>query len=228
MNHSFKEIYFTRIINFRSPPIAMSPSDNHFTTMRRDNKIQDTLNLQLSATQQQKPVTQRPTIKPPPPPVPNRNLNTMQTHTLAKSTTALNNTSNDQNPSRRMSNSSSSNNINDSVDAPPLPPHRVTSRAPLPAQPIIPPNSTIPPEVPRRHSSMRNSETSTTNVNNNQNNSRYQGSNNNQPITRLVVDLEARYSLLFHSLSEFPSPKQFMNIPKSYPSLALRPSNGIN
>jgi hypothetical protein len=155
----------------------------------------------------------------------------MQTH--AKSTTALNNTSNEQNLNtpRRMPNSGSSNNISDAVDAPPLPPHRVTSRAPPPQQMTSTPGvvTATPPEVPKRHSSMRNSENGTSVIsNNNQNANRYPSPNTNQPITRLVVDLEARYSLLFHSLSEFPPPKQFMNIPKSYPSLAVRPSNGIN
>lgn len=155
----------------------------------------------------------------------------MQTH--AKSTTALNNSSNEQNLNapRRIPNSGSSNNINDVIDAPPLPPHRVTSRAPAVQQQVTPTSSAVPPEVPRRHSSMRNSEngfTVASNSNQSSNNNRYPSPNTNQPITRLVVDLEARYSLLFHSISEFPPPKQFMNVPKSYPSLAVRPSNGIN
>lgn len=117
--------------------------------------------------------------------------------------------------------------MTDGIENPPLPPHRVTSRVPL--APSTPPitNSPFPPEVPRRHSSMRNSIENGGNAVMSQNN-RYPSPNPNQQITRLVVDLEARYSLLFHSLSEFPQPKPFMNIAKSYPSQALRPTtNGI-
>lgn len=169
--------------------------------------------------------------RPPPPPVPNRNIGTnLSSQSHAKSTTALNITTSDQGLTapRRIPNSGSSNNISmtDGIENPPLPPHRVTSRVPL--APSTPPVTAFPPEVPRRHSSMRNSiENGGNPMINNQNN-RYPSPNPNQPITRLVVDLEARYSLLFHSLSEFPQPKQFMNIAKSYPSQALRPTtNGI-
>lgn len=155
-----------------------------------------------------------------------------QSQSHAKSTTALNNTPSDQSLSapRRIPNSGSSNNVSvtDGIENPPLPPHRVTSRVPL--APSTPPitNTAYPPEVPRRHSSMRNSAENGGNVMSNAQNNRYPSPNPNQPITRLVVDLEARYSLLFHSLSEFPPPKPFMNIAKSYPSQALRPTtNGV-
>jgi hypothetical protein len=144
----------------------------------------------------------------------------------AKSTTALNNNTQELNAPRQIINSGSSNDISKNVDsldssAPPLPPHRISSRAPIPQ------NNMHVPEAPRRNSSLRNSvENGGINVNN-----RYPSPNlnQNQPITRLVVDLEARYALLFHSISEFPAPKQFMNIEKSYPSraVAVRPSNGI-
>lgn len=225
---------------FRSPPVALTPtgpfnSDNHFGTIRMNpinqQKIQDALNLQ---TPMQKPGAQRPPNKPPPPPVPNRLPGTNLTNNHAKSTNALNlSTNNEQNQSvpRRLPSSGSSNNISnmdkgiDIADssAPPLPPHRMSSQARellrAPQTPPIAVNNQAPPEVPRRHSSMRNSI--------DQNGAKYPSSNSSQPITRLVVDLEARYSLLFHNVSEFPSPKPFMNLEKSYPSRAVRTANGI-
>ncbi|KAL7035178.1 hypothetical protein ACKWTF_008259 [Chironomus riparius] len=236
----------------RSPPITLASttgpfnSDNHFGTIRNPsshNKTQEALNLQIT----QKSVAQRPTIKPPPPPVPNRNIGTnLSTQSHAKSTTALNNTQSDTNlsapPTRRMPNSGSSSNISnlernvdviDSTAAPPLPPHRISSAQKAlqrsqqqlqlqqqQQQQVL--NSQVPPEVPRRHSSMR------TSIDNGANNNRFPSPNPNQkPVTRLVVDLEARYSLLFHSVSEFPAPKQFLNVNKSYPSKAVGPANGM-
>jgi hypothetical protein len=223
------------LIPFRSPPIGISPSgpfnsENHFGTMRMNSsnqqKIQEAVNpIQKSA--------QRPTNKPPPPPVPNRQAGTNLTNNHAKSTNALNiSSSNDQNLSapRRLPSSGSSNNISnmdrglDAADAPPPPPHRLSSQTQLraPPTPVLPlANNQAPPEVPRRHSSMRNS------IENNGANGKYPSPSPNQPITRLVVDLEARYSLLFHNVSEFPAPRPFMNLEKSYPSRALRQANGI-
>lgn len=232
---------FTICELLRSPPVGISPSgpfnsDNHFGTIRMNpsnqQKIQDALNLQTPIS---KPSAQRPTNKPPPPPVPNRQPGTNLTNNHAKSTNALNISSsqNDQTLSapRRLPNSGSSSNISniergvDSADgsAPPLPPHRVSSHTPLRGPPtpvIVAVANNQAPEVPRRHSSMRNS------IENGAN-GKYQRENSNQPITRLVVDLEARYSLLFHNVSEFPSPRPFMNLEKSYPSRALRQANGI-
>lgn len=221
----------------RSPPIGIAPTgptfnnDNHFGTIRNpssQNKMQEALNLQVV----QKPVAQRPTNKPPPPPVPNRNLGTNLTQSHAKSTTALNNTNSDQNLSapRRIPNSGSSNNISnmerniDATDstAPPLPPHRMSSAQKLQQQQQQSIISQVPPEVPRRHSSMRQS------IENGGGSNKYPSPNPNQPpAPRLVVDLEARYSLLFHSMSEFPAPKPFINVDKSYPSKAVRPANGF-
>ena len=190
-------------------------------------KIQDALNLHA---QIQKPSTQRPTNKPPPPP-PRRDERTNLTNNHAKSTNALNLSANEQNISvpRRLPSSGSSSNISsmeknvDSTDssAPPLPPHRISSQGQLrtPQTPVINAVNQAPPEVPRRHSSMRNSIENVAN-------GKYPA-NSNQPITRLVVDLEARYSLLFHNVSEFPTPKPFMNLEKSYPSRAARQANGI-
>jgi hypothetical protein len=190
-------------------------------------KIQDALNSQVP-----KLSAQRPTNKPPPPPVPNRLPGTNLTNNHAKSTNALNLSSNEQNLSapRRLPSSGSSNNINNmdrSIDAsdssaPPLPPHRMSSQTQLraPPTPVLAVGA-LAPEVPRRHSSMRNS------IENGGANGKYPSPNANQPITRLVVDLEARYSLLFHNVSEFPAPRPFMNLDKSYPSRALRQSNGI-
>lgn len=138
-----------------------------------------------------------------------------------------------------MPNSGSSSNISnlernnvdviDSTSAPPLPPHRLSSaqkaqqrsqqQLQLQQQQVI--NSQVPPEVPRRHSSMRNS------LDNGANN-RFPSPNPNQKqVTRLVVDLEARYSLLFHSVSEFPRPPPFLNVNKTYPSKAVGPANGM-
>jgi hypothetical protein len=174
----------------------------------------------------------RPTNKPPPPPVPNRFPGTNLTNNHAKSTNALNLSMNEQNLSapRRLPNSGSSNNISSldrSADvsdssAPPLPPHRLSSQqqSRAPPAPVQVMNISQAPEVPRRHSSMRNS------IENGAN-GKYPSSNPNQPITRLVVDLEARYSLLFHNVSEFPTPRPFMNLEKNYPSRALRQGNGI-
>lgn len=218
---------------FRSPTVALTPSgpfnaDNHFGTIRMNpQKIQEALNLQAPV---QKSSAQRPTNKPPPPP-PRRDERTNLTNNHAKSTTALNLTPNEQNVSapRRLPSSGSSNNISvmektgDSTDysAPPLPPHRISSsqnQLRAPQTPVIIANSQAPPEVPRRHSSMRNSI---------ENGANGKSANSNQPITRLVVDLEARYSLLFHNVSEFPAPRPFINLEKSYPSRALRQANGI-
>lgn len=88
-------------------------------------KIQDALNLQAPM---QKPGAQRPTNKPPPPPVPNRQPGTNLSNNHAKSTTALNIASNEHNlgAPRRLPSSGSSNNISnmDATDSPPLPPHR--------------------------------------------------------------------------------------------------------
>lgn len=212
----------------------MSPSgpfnsDNHFGTMRMNSinqqKIQDALNLHAPM---QKPSAQRPTNKPPPPPVPNRQPGTNLTNNHAKSTNALNLSSNEQNLSapRRLPSSGSSNNISnmDATDssAPPLPPHRLSSQNQVraPPTPVILANNQAPPEVPRRHSSMRNS------IENGAN-GKFSSPNPNQPITRLVVDLEARYSLLFHNVSEFPAPRPYMHLEKSYPSRAVRQANGI-
>lgn len=218
----------------RSPPVALTPSgpfnaDNHFGTMRMNasnqQKIQDALNAQSPMP---KPTAQRPTNKPPPPPVPNRLPGTNLTNNHAKSTNALNLSSNDQNLSapRRLPSSGSSNNISsldksiDALDAPPLPPHRLSSHGQrAPQTPVILANSQAP-EVPRRHSSMRNSIENSVN-------GKHPNLNTSQPITRLVVDLEARYSLLFHNVSEFPPPRPFMNLDKSYPSRAVRQANGI-
>lgn len=195
-----------------------------------NQKIQDALNFQ---TPMHKPGAQRPTNKPPPPPVPSRLPGTNLTNNHAKSTTALNLSSIEQNVTapRRLPNSGSSNNISnmdkssDSTDAsaPPLPPHRLSSQGqPRPQQPTPPVIANqAPPEVPRRHSSMRNS------IENGAN-GKYQSPNpNNQPITKLVVDLESRYALLFHNVSEFPAPRPFMNLEKNYPSRGVRQANGI-
>lgn len=189
-------------------------------------KIHEALNLQSHL---QKPSAQRPTNKPPPPPVPNRQPGTNLTNNHAKSTNALNLSSNDQNLSapKRLPSSGSSNNISslDALDssAPPLPPHRLSSqtiRAQIPTPPAMVANQ-LPPEVPRRHSSMRNS------IENGANGKQHPSLNSNQSITRLVVDLEARYSIIFHNVSEFPTPRPYMNLDKSYPSRAVRQANGI-
>lgn len=203
-------------------------------------KLQDALNLQ---THIQKPsMAPRPTNKPPPPPVPNRLPGTNLTNNHAKSTNALNlssttSSSNDNGLSapRRLPNSGSSNNIShiisadQSDSAPPLPPHRISSQSqmrnqqillpPPPPPQVISTNNQMPPEVPRRHSSMRSSiEISA--------NGKYPSVNSS--VMSLVVDLEERYNLMFHKPSEFPIPKPYLNITKSYPSkAAMRQQNGI-
>lgn len=186
-------------------------------------KIQDALNSQAPI---QKSSAPRPTNKPPPPPVPNRLPGTNLTNNHAKSTNALNlSIEHSLSAPRKLPNSGSSSNISSNADvsdssAPPLPPHRISSQTQLRTPP--PPmqaGSSQAPEVPRRHSSMRNS------IENGAN-GKYQTQNVNQSMTRLVVDLEARYALLFHNVSEFPAPRHFMNVEKSYPSKALRQANG--
>lgn len=162
-------------------------------------------------------------------PFQNRLPGTNITNNHAKSTNALNlSIEHSLSAPRKLPNSGSSNNIS-SMDrnadvsdssAPPLPPHRISSQTQLRAPP--PPMQAGPsqaPEVPRRHSSMRNS------IENGAN-GKYQTQNMNQSMTRLVVDLEARYALLFHNVSEFPAPRPFINVEKSYPSKALRQANG--
>lgn len=186
-------------------------------------KTQEALNLSVVP----KSVAQRPTNRPPPPPVPSRNIATnLTSQPHAKSTTALNNTHIDQNlnaPVKRIPSSGSSSNISniernnvDTIDSvvPPLPPHRISSahKKPQQQQPSII-NSQDAPIVPKRHSSMSQ-------------NVRPQIDNGGN--SKLFVDLEARYSLMFHSVSEFPPPKQFLNLDKSYPSKAvMRPANGF-
>jgi hypothetical protein len=179
--------------------------------------------LNFQAPMHKPGAAQRPTIKPPPPPVPNRLPGTNLTNNYAKSTTAINLIEQSLSAPRRLPNSGSSNNISsmdklgaDQSDssAPPLPPHRMSSQVRAPQPPVI----HQAPEVPRRNSSMRNS------IENGAN-GKHTSSNNS--VTKLVVDLESRYSLLFHNVSEFPAPRAFMNLEKSYPSKALRQANGI-
>lgn len=230
---------------FRSPPITTSNVnvDNHFGTMRlNQQKIQDALNL----TPLQKPtMAPRPTNKPPPPPVPNRAQNTNLTNNHAKSTNALNlsslSSSNDNGLSapRRLPSSGSSNNIShlspsaDHIDsAPPLPPHRNSSshshplkshhqqQLPPPPPPQVINTNNHPPEVPRRNSSMRSSIEVSANG---------KQMSVNSTVTSMVVDLEGRYSFMFHKSSEFPLPKPYLNVPKSYPSkgVVMRQQNGM-
>lgn len=203
-------------------------TDNHFGTIRMNansqGKLQEALNLHNPIHK----IAQRPTNKPPPPPVPNRLPGTNLTNNHAKSTNALNlSTGGDNGLSvpRRIPNSGSSNNISnlsqvDQIDAPPLPPHRVSSQSQMRVQQAAPPaGNVLPPEVPRRHSSMRNSiEVSANGKSNSVNNS----------VMSLVVDLEERYQLMFHKVSEFPLPKPYLNLNKNYPSRAsMRQQNGI-
>lgn len=207
-------------------PSGPNHSDNHFGTVRLNQntvtKMQEALNLSFPSQKQ----VQRPTIRPPAPPVPSRgNATNLSNQSHAKSTTALNNSDQLSAP-RRLPNSGSSNNISsmersgDQTDVPPLPPHRLSSQTQLKA-PALPVANAPAPEVPRRHSSMRNS------TENGPRNRVPANNNPDQSVTRLVVDLESRYSLLFHNISEFPSPKPFLNLEKSYPSRAVRPANGI-
>lgn len=213
--------------------MAISPagpfnSDNHFGTMRMNPSNQQKIHDAINHSPIPKSSAQRPTNKPPPPPVPNRYPGTNLTNNHAKSTNALN--LNEQNLSapRRLPNSGSSNNISSmdrSADvsdssAPPLPPHRISSQTQLRAPPTpVLVGTPAAPEVPRRHSSMRNS------IENGAN-GKYASPSPN--LTSRKVDLEGRYSLLFHNVSEFPTPRPFMNIEKSYPSRALRQSaNGV-
>ena len=195
-------------------------------------------------------VASRPPNKPPPPPVPNRQGSNLSNQAHAKSTTALNTSTNEtfgSNGTKRIQNVGSSNNIsnmdmsltNISIEtpdslAPPLPPHRIASQTSVQmrqAQPI--PNNGValnpnapPPVVPQRHSSIRNSAGNGSITSNN----RYPSSPNpNQSITKMIVDLESRYATLFHNETEFPKPKAFLSLEKAYPSRAsLRQStNGI-
>jgi hypothetical protein len=197
-------------------------TDNHFGTIRMNQsnqgKLQEALNLQHPTIQHKPSMAQRPTNKPPPPPVPNRLPGTNLTNNHAKSTTALNLSSsandNGLGVPRRMPNSGSSNNISSmdqSDSAPPLPPHRISSQSQMRAQQAAPIINTMPPEVPRRHSSMRNS------IEVSANNGKY-NPNVNNTVMNLVVDLEERYQLMFHKVSEFPMPKPFLNLDKNYPS----------
>lgn len=231
----------------RSPPITTSNVnvENHFGTMRVNTsnqlKLQDALNLH--APLQKPSMAPRPTNKPPPPPVPNRAQGTNLTNNHAKSTNALNlsslsssSSSNDNGLSapRRLPSSGSSNNIShlavDACDssAPPLPPHRISSHqsqmkshqpAPPPPPQVISTNQ-LPPEVPRRHSSMRSSIEVSANG---------KHTSVSSSVTSMVVDLEGRYSFMFHKSSEFPLPKPYLNVVKNYPSKAtgMRQQNGM-
>lgn len=106
---------------------------------------------------------------------------------------------------------------------PPLPPHR-TGPAP---QPPAQPNPNAPP-VPQRHSSMRNSQSNltagTTVVYQSQNSHSTQQLNHAGQIRTIAqtIDIEAKFSHLFHNVTEFPPPAPFTNLPKSYPSLKPR------
>lgn len=219
--YNFYPLYLKKY--FRSPTVAISTAgpfntENNFGTIRSNNqKVQDTLNFQAPS---QKTITQRPTNKPPPPP---RTASFTNIH--ANSTTVLSVSSNDQNwipkgtTNFESSNMEKSEDRTDSLAPPPPPPPRISSSGVSKVSQT--PNFLMqtPPEIPRRHSSIRNE---------NDTNSKLSKVNSNQPISRLIVDIEARYSLLFHNISEFPAPNAFMNVEKSYPSKAMRPvPNGI-
>lgn len=53
------------------------------------------------------------------------------------------------------------------------------------------------------------------------------GSGTGASVSRLVIDLEAKFGKRFHNVTEFSKPPPFLNIEKMYPSRTLKASNGM-
>lgn len=53
------------------------------------------------------------------------------------------------------------------------------------------------------------------------------GNGTGASVSRLVIDLEAKFGKRFHNVTEFSKPPPFLNIQKMYPSRTLKASNGM-
>ncbi|XP_037941556.1 uncharacterized protein PB18E9.04c-like, partial [Teleopsis dalmanni] len=117
------------------------------------------------------------------------------------------------------------------INAPPLPPHRTCPAPPPPQRQSSNTGSGAPPVPPQRHSSIRANAPITppttasaplfgNNIGNNISNA--------NSVSRLVVDLEAKFGKRFHNVTEFPKPPPFLNVQKIYPSRTVKATNAPN
>ncbi|XP_059608818.1 WAS/WASL-interacting protein family member 1 isoform X2 [Phlebotomus argentipes] len=196
----------------RSPPVTPSnlggpvfPTGSHFGTLRGTQQLfqsQESIHVngRPSGRPTVAPPPRPPASRPPPPPirsVSNTNLSNLPSGSLS---TPI---------ADPQANSSSLNNVSALKE-------QLKTQIPLAgtlSRPSEPKNaSNVPPVPPQRHSSIRNSSGTS-----------MSGTYGGETATvesngRLVVDLEARYAVMFRSVTEFPRPQPFANIPKIYAS----------
>ncbi|XP_055705151.1 WAS/WASL-interacting protein family member 1 isoform X9 [Phlebotomus papatasi] len=241
----------------RSPPVTPSnlggpvfPTGSHFGTLRgTQNLFQSQESIHVNGRPSGRPTVapppRPPASRPPPPPirsVSNTNLSNLPPNSLSTpisdpqaNSSSLNNVSalkeqlKNQIPTQsgtvttRPSETKVVCAVNGNV-APPLPPHRTCPAPPPPVTRQVNNASNVPPVPPQRHSSIRNSAGTTSMSGNYQGESVVQESIGNG---RLVIDLEARFAMRFHNVTEFPKPPPFVNSPKMYASShSNRTSNG--
>uniref|UniRef100_A0A1B0C9E1 WH2 domain-containing protein n=1 Tax=Lutzomyia longipalpis TaxID=7200 RepID=A0A1B0C9E1_LUTLO len=230
----------------RSPPATPSnlggpvfPTGSHFGTLRGTQQLfqssQESIHVngRPSGRPTVAPPPRPPASRPPPPPVrsiSNTNLSNLPTNTLSTpisdpqtTSSSLNNVSALKEQLRhqipggvvRPSETKVVTAVNGNV-APPLPPHRTCPAPPPPVTRQVNNASNVPPVPPQRHSSIRSSTGATM-------------SDNNESIGngRMVIDLEAKFAMRFHAVTDFPKPSPFTNAPKNYASShTSRTSNG--
>ncbi|XP_055694580.1 uncharacterized protein LOC129796554 isoform X6 [Lutzomyia longipalpis] len=199
----------------RSPPATPSnlggpvfPTGSHFGTLRGTQQLfqssQESIHVngRPSGRPTVAPPPRPPASRPPPPPVrsiSNTNLSNLPTNTLS---TPI---------SDPQTTSSSLNNVSALKEQ---------LRHQIPGGVVRPSEtknaSNVPPVPPQRHSSIRSSTGATM-------------SDNSESIGngRMVIDLEARFAMRFHAVTDFPKPSPFTNAPKNYASShTSRTSNG--
>jgi WAS/WASL-interacting protein len=185
----------------KSPPAAQPPFNPQFTMENHMGTMRVNKPQKMTEAINSKP---RPPNKPPPPPPPTRQTpHLAQQSNLntvnARSQNAINEFG--KSPQLQMRPVVSASDLNDSENqAPPAPPHRVCPAPPvnMRSHPQMM-QSDSPPAPPKRGSSMSAS--------------------------KKIIDLESKFQ--FHNVTEFPQPKPFLNLTKTYPSRAtLRQSNG--
>ncbi|XP_055705145.1 WAS/WASL-interacting protein family member 1 isoform X3 [Phlebotomus papatasi] len=240
--------YFFECTRDTSPPVTPSnlggpvfPTGSHFGTLRgTQNLFQSQESIHVNGRPSGRPTVapppRPPASRPPPPPirsVSNTNLSNLPPNSLSTpisdpqaNSSSLNNVSalkeqlKNQIPTQsgtvttRPSETKVVCAVNGNV-APPLPPHRTCPAPPPPVTRQVNNASNVPPVPPQRHSSIRNSAGTTSMSGNYQGESVVQESIGNG---RLVIDLEARFAMRFHNVTEFPKPPPFVNSPKMYAS----------
>lgn len=81
-----------------------------------------------------------------------------------------------------------------------------------------PSNNSGAPPVPKRDSSMRNSNGAQATVVQHQTIVTTVTQNSARIVNRFVMDIEAKFGNSFHNVTEFPVPQPFTKLEKSYPS----------